>query len=443
ADLQGRLDKALERIEELERAAKRPANPFSKRDRKKDGEKAKPKPRGRKKGKGHWRTAAKPSMDQITERLTAELPARCSCGGDVRCTRVAEQYVVDLPKVDPRWTRFDVEIGQCTSCGKRAQGRHPKQISDAIGGAGVQFGPNTLSLATIMNKRFGVSWAKVAQFIEGHFGIKATPAACCRGATERLAELAKPIYEEIREVIRLRPAINADETSWRIDGRNAWLWIATSPFETAYAIRESRGGDVASKLIGDDYRGILGRDGWAAYRRFTRARHQTCLAHLFKRANDILELADRGAARFAKALLRILKSALTLRDERDQYTDHGFAVQRGRIQANLDRLLRWNPTYEPNSRFVRHLRNERGHILTFLFHPEADATNWRAEQGIRPAVVSRKMSGGNRSKRGAEAQGILMSVATTCVQRGQRAFDLFVRLLRGDPAELNLALTLT
>ena len=46
-----------------------------------------------------------------------------------------------------------------------------------------------------------------------------------------------------------------------------------------------------------------------------------------------------------------------------------------------------------------------------------DATNWRAEHAIRPAVVRRKVCGGNRSRHGADTQQVLASVVRTAHQR--------------------------
>lgn len=71
----------------------------------------------------------------------------------------------------------------------------------------------------------------------------------------------------------------------------------------------------------------------------------------------------------------------------------------------------------------------------FLDKPWVDATNWRAEQAIRPAVVNRKVWGGNRTEAGAKAQGVLMSVLRTCWQAGRSAVDFVSQTLRafGNP----------
>ena len=64
-------------------------------------------------------------------------------------------------------------------------------------------------------------------------------------------------------------------------------------------------------------------------------------------------------------------------------------------------------------RFATHLRTEPPALLSFLFETTVDATNWRAEHALRPAVVNRKVCGGNRSARGADTQQVLASLLRT------------------------------
>lgn len=71
-------------------------------------------------------------------------------------------------------------------------------------------------------------------------------------------------------------------------------------------------------------------------------------------------------------------------------------------------------------------------LFLFLDRPDVDATNYRAEQAIRPAVINRKTSGGNRTPRGARAQAVLMSIQRTAKLRSVSALDAFKQMLR-DP----------
>ena len=93
--------------------------------------------------------------------------------------------------------------------------------------------------------------------------------------------------------------------------------------------------------------------------------------------------------------------------------------------------------HDENRKLVAHLYAEREALFTFLAHPDVDATNWRAEQAIRPAVVNRKVWGGNRTWRGAETQGRMMSVLRTAAQQRVDAIDFLTRLARAPtPADV-------
>ena len=436
ASLKEQLAKALARIDELERAGKRQAAPFSKGPPKAD-----PKRPGRKRGEqyGNWYCRARPT--KVDETYDVPLPARCpECGcTDVDPLAVEEQFQTELPRVEPIVRRFRLHTGVCTRCGTPVQPRHPLQTSDALGAAASQLGPNALALGVDLNKAYGLSWGKVAAFIERAFRLKAAPSSYCRAA-ERLADRAEPTYEVMIRSVAEAPAVHADETGWKVGGHRWWLWAFVTKAVTVYRIEQSRGGDVAEEILGVDFAGLLGRDGWAAYDRLTEATHQSCLAHHFARAGEILKIACRGAARFPHAVIRVLKAALDLRDRRDEISEHGFAVTRGRIEHAMDRLLAWEPTWEPNAAFRNHLDSERPHLFTFLYHPEVEATNWPAEQAIRPAVITRKMSGGNRTARGAHAQEVLTSIVRTAVQQGRDCIDLFARAFCSPyPVDLGLA----
>ena len=227
------------------------------------------------------------------------------------------------------------------------------------------------------------------------------------------------------------PVVTVDETSWRVDADLQWLWAYVTAETTVYAIQPGRGLAQAAQVIGLDYPGVLQRDGWQSYRCFTAALHQTCLAHLLRRCRTLL--LDYPGQPFVGAVKAILQAALATRDayRRGDVSPHGLAVARGHYTERLGWLLERTPSRRaPVRRFQQHLIVEFNAIFSFLFDPTLDATNWRAEQALRPAVVTRKMcGGGNRTARGADTQQVLASVLRTADQRGLDATDLLVTLL--------------
>ncbi len=426
----------LARIDELERAGKRQASPFSKGD-----PKQKPKTPGRKPGKEYGTRCFRAKPDRIDEEIDVPLPGSCpECDGEVEETGVAEQFQTDVPPPPPLIVRrFTIHLGKCGDCGCRVQPRHALQTSDALGAAAVQLGPRVLSLGTQLNKGYGLSWGKVACLVGETFGLQAARATYCR-ASLRMAKKLEPTYEDLIQTTRKSPIVTPDETGWRAGGHRRWLWTFVGVTTTVYAIAASRGGDVVRAILGADYAGRVVRDGWAAYRCLTCATHQTCLGHLLHRCHEILEVAKRGQAKFPHAVRRVLKRALDLRDRREELTPHGFASLRGKIEAELDWLLTWRPTYEPNRTFRGHLERERPYLFTFLYDPTVHATNWEAEQALRGlAVMARKLSGGSRTDRGAKAHAIHLSVIRTAGQQKKNPLPLLMSaLLSRDPIVLSL-----
>ena len=208
------------------------------------------------------------------------------------------------------------------------------------------------------------------------------------------------------------------------------MWAGVTPTTTVYAIRAGRGFNDAQAVLGADFDGVLVRDGWVVYRSYTHGEHQSCLQHLRRRCEELLE--DHPHCGWAGQVQDTLQAALALRDRRNAggISDHGLATARGRLLAQISRLIDNPPPHDDAERFAAHLATEFGALFTFLWDPAVDATNWRAEQAIRPAVVIRKVCGGNRTRKSADTQQVLASVVRTARQRNLDLSALFATMLR-------------
>jgi len=178
---------------------------------------------------------------------------------------------------------------------------------------------------------------------------------------------------------------------------------------------------------------VLCVDGWAPYRGFEHAQIQTCLAHLLRRIKELREAPPTAAcAAWFEEIAAVLQEALALRNRRNEGTisKRELRVAKRKIEAKMDRLLDEPDLHDESLRFASHLLKYRQGLFLFVDRADVDATNYRAEQAIRPAVINRKTSGGNRTPRGARAQAILMSVQRTAKQRLVSAIDAFKQMLR-------------
>jgi len=214
--------------------------------------------------------------------------------------------------------------------------------------------------------------------------------------------------------------------------------VAATEEATAYDVARGRGFEQATALVPGDYEGVIVRDGWAVYSRYEKARHQTCVAHLLRRCHEMIEDNPSWARGTPRQVRDLLIEALEAR-RLDAWSRAAAVLD---IGERLDLVFEDAQPHDANRRLVKHLAHERGALFAFLTVDGVDATNFRAEQAVRPAVVNRKVWGGNRSDRGAETQSRVMTFLRTAHQQGADAIALLVSLARaptpGVVAGLNL-----
>jgi transposase len=427
--LQRLLEQLREEVEELQRAGKRQAAPFARRKLVEH-----PKRPGRKAGQGKFSRREKPAPEQVKETKVVKLHGCPRCGGNrLRDIHAHEQYMADIPVIVPIITRYVTYSGYCTDCHKRVRSRHPEQISQATGAAGVLVGPRAKALAADLKHRLGGSYGKVSEALNDTFGLRVHPSGWCQ-ADQRLAQTALPVYQELIEAIQHSSVVHADETGWRIGTLSAWLWVFANKEVTVYAIRDNRSSDVVVEILGKEFQGILTSDCFVAYddKRLAAWLKQKCLAHLLKDLKWMEEDKTGRAVHFARDGIAILRAALALKAEKPTLDGAAFLQRAQALELRLDAWIsRHRNLKDPdNIRFARRLRKHRPHLLRFLYVDELDATNNLAERQLRPGVIIRKTNGCNRVKGAAEAHSILTSVMVTCHQRSVPILDYLVSLQR-------------
>ena len=423
--LQREKERLQKELEKARRSLKRQTAPFSRRKRKLN-----PKPNGRKSGAAHGKHHRRRVPPSVDEKYVAPLPECCPCGGAAIKDQTKPQYQEEI--VRKKIVRqFDVEIGHCACCGKRLQGRHPLQTSDALDAAQVQLGPEALTLAVHLNKQVGISYGNAAAVLRMGYGLQVSRGGLCR-AVARMGKKTEPTYQALVKAVRQEMVVGIDETGWKVEAVLRWMWVAVSEQITVYAILPGRGFAQASALLGADYAGVLVHDGWSVYYHFEKALHQSCLGHLVRRCRELVEMVSTTAAILPLAVLDLLEKSLALQDryEAGEVSVHGQFTAAGRIESQMKQLLEKHYQTDANRRLAKHLAHEFPHLFTFLHCPGIEATNNRTEREIRPAVRARQLCGGSRTWNGARTQQNLTSVLRTCQKQGKDSFDLVVNLFR-------------
>lgn len=425
-----RLEQMVQQLQEeneyLKRIGKRQAAPFARRHWVE-----KPKRPGRKAGKGKFAHRELPKVVKISETKEAKLHGCPECGNRLQAIHKHEQFVTDIPVVEVKTTHFVTYSGYCTSCHKRVRSQHPEQTSQATGAAGVMVGPRAKALAADLKHRLGVSYGKVSEVLNDAFGLSVSRSGWCQ-ADQKLARTARPVYEELLEAIRQCSVVNADETGWRIGTLSAWLWVFTHRDLTVYTIRANRSSDVVLDILGNHFSGILTSDGLLSYddRRLRDWLKQKCLSHLLKDLKEMNETKTGRALHFARQATALLQEALALKRKKPTFDAHTFSQQARTLEDRLDTLIATSRRFSDpdNARFAKRLRKHRPHLLRFLYVDDLEPTNNLAERMLRPAVITRKTNGCNRTQDGAAAHSILSSVLVTCHQHSIPILDYLVQL---------------
>ena len=398
-----------ERVEQLQREAHRQAAPF----RRKDKDKKPPdqhKPPGR--PAGHPPAFRLPPQ-QIDDDIEMRLDECPKCGGPITAVQRCEQYIEDIPPVRPHVTKLTTYVGACPCCGE-VRSTHPLQVSTARGAAGTHLGARALALGVWLSKRLGMTTRSVCKLLKRLFGLKLTPGGLTQ-ALDRVAAKTQPAFDQLVADLRGQSGVWADETSWWVGGPGWWLWTFTSPDLTVYHVDTSRGRDVVLDMLGQDFKGVLTSDCLASYEKLPYRMHK-CYSHHLK---AISEAYEDEPSDYLVQLRGLLKAAMFLHTLRDSLSPPEWAEKRQRLEDRADELLLRTTPPLGAAKVANRIRKRRRWLFTFLDDPLLEATNNRAERSLRPAVIARKLSCGNKTPHGKHTWEILTSLAVTCHQRGQ------------------------
>lgn len=246
-----------------------------------------------------------------------------------------------------------------------------------------------------------------------------------------MAERGRRFYESLLEEVRRSPVVHADETGFRQDGRNGYIWALATKLARVFAWDVSRAQRVITELLGPDFSSILVTDFYSAYTGLE-CPHQWCWVHLLRPARELREKypKDRILRAWVERLKRFFKSVCKVRDRVATRPESVRVEARRQAEAKLLELA-GQPvsTTGPARKLGDRIRRHAHELFTFIEHPGVPPDNNAAERTIRPAVVIRKVSGGSRSPRGTETRMILLSIFGTWGLRGQNTLDACYHML--------------
>jgi transposase len=313
-------------------------------------------------------------------------------------------------------------------------------ISDATGACANQIGPVALSMAAEMKHRLGVPYRKITDILDTYFNLKVSPGALAR-AEQRLAKKGEPTFRLLQEALRAAGIAHADETGWRVGRVASWLWVFCTKKVTVYVIAKSRGHEVPEAILGEDFDGILVVDGWSAYNVLS-CRKSRCHGHILARCHKLLKQEPgKTDTRLLHRLMEILRDGLELSRQHEQLTEEEYRRRMRAWEEDFDGWLLFLPKNAGAEveKLRDHLLDHHEEFLRPVFEPGVPPTNNLAEQQVRPAVVTRKMGGCNKSGVGALVHMVLASLMASLRQQGKRFVDLALPLWRSaEPVALEI-----
>jgi hypothetical protein len=361
----------------------------------------------------------RPIPDKVDNQQIIAPPDICPhCGGaDMGLEDdFISKYIEDIVPVVKTVTEKLYQWASCTHCGK------PVIAKQATTGPPVTIGPNLVTLLTVLRQQMGASYRKLSRFCTETLQIPLS-APAVMGIINRVSQKLEPIYKGIEASLPRQPVLHGDETGWRMDGNPWQLWCFCNRALVYFHLDPSRGAKVPKAILGEDYDGIMHADFYAAYNFLPNI--QRCLIHFLRAISDELEITPED-----KSLNRLKDGIKGIIEKGNQLKQLGDAQQQNAGRKKLDQKLKTLAKLESENKktntLIKRLVRHQNELIRFIDHPQAEFHNNRAERALRPEVIFRKLSFGNRTPAGAYNYQILASVLETCRLKRKNLSD-FIR----------------
>jgi hypothetical protein len=342
-------------------------------------------------------------------------------GGRVRGRR----QVITLPRLRARVTEHVVLERTCPQCQQRWA---PKPDWSAITVGRQRVGVSVQSEISVLREECRLPFGVIQRYLEGRYGLHLSVGelvALVRGVAVR----GQRAYAQLQQEIRASLVVHGDETGWRENGRNGYLWSFSTPRVRYLLYRPSRAGAVVEEVLGEEFDGVLVSDFYGAYNVY-QGPHQRCWVHLLRAMHQLKERCpqevtvaawvqgmretyDRAQAYHGPdpGLPKVVQQSLRVKQQR-QYEQELWALCKPHVK-----------TQAPMSVLCQRVQRFLPELFTFVADPQVAADNNAAERSLRPPVVSRKISGGTRSEQGSETKSVLASLFGTWRLQGRDPYQ--------------------
>ena len=359
---------------------------------------------------GHigWFRKKHKTINRIEEVRLDKCPS-CGSSSLSECEHIEEHIQEDIILPTAETVLYKHYHYYCKGCKRVVAGTGKGELPKSY------VGPKAKTLAAFLKYAIKISDRDIRTIFKKVFNLDIATSSIT-GFKGKLKEKALPLYGQLLESLKQSPFIHADETGWRLDGKNCWLWKFSNKSICYSHIDKGRGQKVVEDILGKSYDGVLISDFLSAYNRINAKAKQRCLVHILRDLNKVTEYwhNDKEILRYCKRLKNIFEDSMELYKEYlGKEWDERYYAKRACLNDSIIDFAFPNPSKRILRRFANRLERHKGEILTFLYVKGIDPHNNHAEQQIRPDVIFRKITFGNRSLTGAENHSVLMTVLQT------------------------------
>jgi hypothetical protein len=242
----------------------------------------------------------------------------------------------------------------------------------------------------------------------------------------KMAEKAKPFYENIRERIENSAVVGADETGAIINGALNWAWTWQAENLTYIMFSDNRGSKTIQTVFPQGLPNtILVNDHWKAHYKTNAKSHQMCTAHLLRDLKHLTELYENP---ISKQIGDLLTKAIGLERNMNVADYHQNNKDVIAIKEKFEQLIKFDVKHKKLQTFIKRMRNYKDYIFTFLENPLVPPDNNASERAIRNIKVKQKISGQFKNIENANYFAILRSIIDTTLKNGNDVFQT-LRLL--------------
>jgi len=339
---------------------------------------------------------------EITETFRHPISDACPyCNTHISIKEVFEVIEEEIPELKKmKAFKHLIEWAICPNCKKRVIAKNNAPAD--------RFGPVLKSHITLLKHEDRLPLRRVQATLERNHDIKITHTGIM-GIIRRVAKkLSDPYYEIIKQT-RSSNVLYIDETGYKLDGDQWWLWTFVSEDAVLFVIRKSRSKEVVEEILGKNFQGIISCDGWKTYESFS-DKLQRCWAHLLRESYHLKE-EHKEFEQYHNILKNLFDKVIEIREKPPDISVRKKLVDE--MKNTLLQAVKSMRGYQSFKKFSIKIENGINYWFTCIEYLKVEPTNNYAEQALRELIVQRKIMGGLRSKKGAETLEIISTMIAT------------------------------